>query len=465
MNLSTIKTCYFSLFFLLFQWGISQNVENPWKINLGVNVIDTYPTGDSSPYLGNSGGFFEDFLNVGSHWNLGGPSFSISRYLGFGLSLGLQGGLNSIKNINGVTDPVISYYATDAFFGFNLINSGSFRPFLKVGYGLSSFDIRNDILEGRLLSKNTSKSILGGVGFDIMLDEAFGITFQTEYRNAFETYGTNHFQHQIGMSYQFGSGDMDKDGVPDKKDECPEIPGLKDYNGCPDTDGDTVIDKKDNCPEIAGLVELNGCPDTDGDGVADPEDACVNIPGNPEMNGCPDSDGDGMGDDVDACIEAAGPLENNGCPWPDRDKDGVADKDDLCIDEAGSEANNGCPELSNEVMKTINEFGSKINFAANSDKILGKKMRAILFKIKEILMENPLGNLLIEGYASADGDDDYNLELSVKRAEAVRDLLIDLGVAEERLEVIGLGETSPIGNNDSPQGRAENRRVQFIYKN
>jgi outer membrane protein OmpA-like peptidoglycan-associated protein len=72
---------------------------------------------------------------------------------------------------------------------------------------------------------------------------------------------------------------------------------------------------------------------------------------------------------------------------------------------------------------------------------------------------------LIEGYASADGDDDYNLELSVKRAEAVRDLLIDLGVAEERLEVIGLGETSPIGNNDSPEGRAENRRVQFIYKN
>jgi outer membrane protein OmpA-like peptidoglycan-associated protein len=92
-------------------------------------------------------------------------------------------------------------------------------------------------------------------------------------------------------------------------------------------------------------------------------------------------------------------------------------------------------------------------------------MRSIVSKIKEILMENPSGNLLIEGYTSNDGDEDYNTELSVKRAEAVRDLLINLGVEKERLQVIGLGETSPIGNNDSPEGRAENRRVQFTYKN
>jgi len=466
MNLSTLKSCCFSILFLFFsQLVISQNAENPWKLNIGVNFIDTYPTGDSSPYLGNSGGIFEDFLNVGSHWNLGGPSVSISRYLGTGLSLGFQGGLNKIEKINGVTNPVISYYSTDAFLSFNPFNSGTFRPFLKVGYGLSSFDVNNSAVEGRLLSKNISKTILGGFGFDIMLDKAFGITLQTEYRSAFETYGTNHFQHQIGMSYQFGLGDIDKDGVPDKKDECPEIPGLKEFNGCPDTDGDTVIDKKDTCPEVAGLVELNGCPDTDGDGISDPDDACLNVAGSAEMNGCPDTDGDGTGDDIDACVEQVGPLENNGCPWPDRDHDGVADKDDLCLDEAGSITNNGCPELSDEVMKTINEFGAKINFAANSDKILGKKMRSIVSKIKEILMENPSGNLLIEGYTSNDGDEDYNTELSVKRAEAVRDLLINLGVEKERLQVIGLGETSPIGNNDSPEGRAENRRVQFTYKN
>jgi len=249
-----------------------------------------------------------------------------------------------------------------------------------------------------------------------------------------------------------------------KKDECPEVPGLKEYNGCPDTDGDTIIDKKDTCPEIPGKVEYNGCLDTDGDGIADPDDACVELPGTPEMNGCPDTDGDGISDDTDTCIDEVGPLENNGCPWPDADNDGVADKYDLCKDEAGAVANNGCPELSDEIMKTINDRGAKINFAASSDKILGKKMRTILLEIRDILVKNPKGNLLIEGYASSDGSEDFNTELSVRRAETVRDLLVSLGISEARLQVKGLGETAPIGDNESPEGRAENRRVQFTYK-
>ena len=91
-------------------------------------------------------------------------------------------------------------------------------------------------------------------------------------------------------------------------------------------------------------------------------------------------------------------------------------------------------------------------------------MRTILFKIRDILQKNPIGNLLIEGYASADGDDKYNTDLSFKRADAVRSLLIKLGVKEKRLEVEGLGETSPIGNNELQEGRAENRRVQFTYR-
>lgn len=464
MNFTFTKYFYLFLFSLFLQLSFAQSSDNPWKFSLGVNVIDTYPTGDSSPYLGNAGDLFEDFFNVGDHWNLGGPSASLSRFIGAGFSLGLQGGINTIEKINGVSNPSISSYSADAFFSFYPKNSGVLRPFLKAGYGWSNFDISGDLIDGRLLSRDVSKTILGGIGVDIMFDSSFGITVQTEYRNAFEIFGTNYLQHQIGVSYQFGSGDMDKDGVPDKKDECPEVPGLKEYNGCPDTDGDTVIDKKDTCPEIPGKVEYNGCPDTDGDGIADPDDACVELPGTPEMNGCPDTDGDGVSDDTDTCIDEVGPLENNGCPWPDADNDGVADKDDLCKDEAGAVANNGCPELSDEIMKTINDRGAKINFAASSDKILGKKMRTILLEIRDILVENPKGNLLIEGYASADGSEDFNTELSVRRAETVRDLLVSLGISEARLQVKGLGETAPIGDNESPEGRAENRRVQFTYK-
>ena len=78
--------------------------------------------------------------------------------------------------------------------------------------------------------------------------------------------------------------------------------------------------------------------------------------------------------------------------------------------------------------------------------------------------ENPQGTLIIEGYSSADGDEDYNEKLSEKRAQAVRSYLIKLGISPERLEVNSFGEVNPIGDNDNPSGRAINRRVQFKTK-
>ena len=69
--------------------------------------------------------------------------------------------------------------------------------------------------------------------------------------------------------------------------------------------------------------------------------------------------------------------------------------------------------------------------------------------------------MIIEGYASSDGEEQYNVQLSLNRAEAVRDYLIKLGVAAERLDVKGFGEKNPLEDNESPEGRAINRRVQF----
>jgi Ca-activated chloride channel family protein len=84
---------------------------------------------------------------------------------------------------------------------------------------------------------------------------------------------------------------MDGDGVPDKDDQCKELSGPVENNGCPfpDTDGDGIIDKDDACPTVAGPAENNGCPwpDTDGDGILDKDDACPTVPGLPEYNGCP----------------------------------------------------------------------------------------------------------------------------------------------------------------------------------
>lgn len=85
--------------------------------------------------------------------------------------------------------------------------------------------------------------------------------------------------------------DKDQDGILNKEDQCPEVAGPVENNGCPwpDTDGDGVIDKDDACPTVVGPPENSGCPwpDTDGDGVLDKDDACPTVPGTPEYNGCP----------------------------------------------------------------------------------------------------------------------------------------------------------------------------------
>lgn len=65
----------------------------------------------------------------------------------------------------------------------------------------------------------------------------------------------------LNLSYRFGQKDTDKDGIIDKKDACPLVPGLAQFNGCPDTDGDGIPDKDDKCPTIAGTKANNGCPE------------------------------------------------------------------------------------------------------------------------------------------------------------------------------------------------------------
>ena len=427
----------FTVFFLIFSELHSQNPENAWLISLNSNIINLQ---------GNT---------TEKGFNFGGPAISLSRYLGAGISIGTAYSLGNVKNYN--SD--FNYSSVDGFLKFNLLN-GSISPFLVGGYGFSQFSDGID-RPGFFPSTETSRTFFGGLGFNIFLTKNFALNFQSTIRIMNETAGFDHLQNFIGISYGFGGSDADKDGVSDKKDKCPSVPGLKEYEGCPDTDGDKIIDKEDSCPEVPGLLEFNGCLDSDGDGISDPEDKCPNEPGKTEMNGCPDNDGDGVSDDLDDCKTAPGPLENNGCPWPDSDGDGINDNDDLCIDEQGTIENNGCPELSNEIVKTLNEFSSRINFVANSYTIFGRKT---LEKIKNLLMENPKGSLLIEGFASSDGDQAYNIELSVKRAEAVRNFLIGLGVQAERLEVQGYGEDNPIGDNKLPEGRAINRRVQFKSK-
>ncbi|CAN5866878.1 DUF5723 family protein [soil metagenome] len=137
--------------------------------------------------------------------------------------------------------------------------------------------------------------------------------------------------------------DKDKDKVSNKKDKCPDVPGIWEFLGCPDRDGDHVQDSEDLCPDTPGLKQFNGCPDRDGDGIIDSQDACPDDAGLAAFNGCPDKDGDGIIDKDDDCPDEPGLPIFKGCP--DKDGDGVMDKIDLCPEKPGPVENEGCPEI------------------------------------------------------------------------------------------------------------------------
>ena len=95
---------------------------------------------------------------------------------------------------------------------------------------------------------------------------------------------------------------------------------------------------------------------------------------------------------------------------------------------------------------------------------MGSKVMNALEEVKSILMANPNGTVLIQGHASEDGGSEYNMNLSRKRAESVKNKLIELGIDSSRLEVEAYGETMPKGDNSTSVGRANSRRVEFRGK-
>lgn len=235
-----------------------------------------------------------------------------------------------------------------------------------------------------------------------------------------------------------GCPDKDGDGIKDELDRCPDVSGLANMNGCPDTDGDGIPDIDDECPEYIGVMELKGCPDRDEDGVADKFDACTDIPGDKLHKGCPDSDGDGIYDYEDECPQAAGAVAYNGCPFKDKDGDGVLDKQDNCPETFGAKDNGGCPKLLKKESDLIKLAEDNIVFEKDKD-VLKAPVVQWLNKLAKLLNEKPAYILLITFF---DNPTSGATILQQKRAEVVRRYLIGKGVDSRQLESKVLPEQS-----------------------
>ncbi|HKL36324.1 MAG TPA: OmpA family protein [Salegentibacter sp.] len=432
----------------------AQDANNPWSVGVQTNAVDFYPTDDI-------GGTFNEYFNTGDHWNIL-PSVSrltVGRYIGGGFVFELAGSLNQIEQYGEQSVPQMAYYAVDGSFNYSLralLNDGWIDPVVGIGGGYTSIAENGD----SAISGLNAGTLNGKVGLNFWFSDNIALTLESNYKHVFDVDGATHFQHAGGVKFMFGGTDSDGDGIYDKDDECPETPGLPEFNGCPDSDGDGIEDRMDNCPQEAGLAEFDGCPDTDGDGVPDPEDECPEEAGSMEMNGCPDADGDGVADKEDDCPNEAGPAENDGCPYEDMDNDGVLDKDDDCPELAGTAANNGCPEPDVEVISELNEYSQTVLFDLNKATIRDNSEEA-LESIAEIMNEYPNTIFHIEGHTDSTGSAEYNEKLSRERAQSVELWLEENGVPSSRLTSEGYGEERPIATNNTAAGRQENRRVEI----
>ena len=248
-----------------------------------------------------------------------------------------------------------------------------------------------------------------------------------------EGYGTPDLRLMAGVSFvkprQYEAiqvKDTDGDGLTDNVDACrndaEDVDGWEDDDGCPDkdNDGDTFLDAEDQCPDEA-----------------------ENFNANKDDDGCPDED-------------------------PDKDGDGLTDRDDPCPADAetlnGVDDFDGCPE---ESLAMVTGEWSRISVSKPITFASGKadpedEGKAVVAAVARILREYPqIASMEIQAHTDDKGSEKSNLAISQKRADAIARLLIDAGVAMDRLEPKGLGESAPILPDTSEAARTVNRRVEF----
>ena len=447
----------------------AQNQDKKWAI--GANVVRSVYTGD----LGDTFFDFDKQLNIGG-------GLTINRYLNRFFDLGLYGSWSklgfskysvedwptlqewyAISNINedGTREWEATNFKTSGIFNANLqlrfkfLGNDNARivPYLLVSGGAVGYDnLRTEFRSGdgttaynyRALNwQNESNPVFAmtigsGGGFDIRLSRAISLRYQfdamwTDHDNRdFVLSGNQHgdawnndwqFQHSLGLVWSFGKQrerrvverivevvpaivDSDGDGVPDDIDECPNTP-----RGC--------------------RVDAVGCPiDSDGDGVCDGLDRCPNT-------------------------TAGVAVDAHGCPI-DTDGDGVPDYLDKCPNERGPASNDGCPVVVADIQPAV------VNFATSSYTLNAAATRT-LDTMVSTLQANAGVQVKIEGHTDSTGSTEYNRALANSRANAVRQYLVQKGIAADRIvSTEGFWYSRPVGNNQTVAGRAANRRAEVI---
>jgi outer membrane protein OmpA-like peptidoglycan-associated protein len=422
-----------AVFFAALFTAESQNTERPWLIGVSTNFVDFnavhLPVG-------------EQFTNANWMGKTFVSQFKIARTLSKEIVVAAEFSMVKLDKdkLNAWPD-IESPISTNNFWRLQ----GQFEYKFANGYLLNQNSFIDPYVflgvNGSNISEQTYVAQSTGLGLNVWITDWIGVNFEASYDYVFDW--NDYFHYSAGVVAKFGKmSDKDNDGISDKKDACPNIAGLAEFQGCPDTDKDGIADKDDYCPMVAGPKSTNGCPDSDGDGVLDKDDKCPDVAGMAQYSGCPDTDGDGIIDKEDKCPNEKGLKENDGCPVV-----AVAKIDSVKVKEIDSK---------------LKSFSDYIEFET-SKYVIKPKSYQRLNDIVKLMQEHPDARFAIEGHTDNVGGKTNNQVLSESRAYALRQYLVDKGIDPERLTFKGYGETRPRATNSTPEGRAQNRRVEIRY--
>ena len=432
------------------------------------------------------------WLSLEAGANLYDPEQALRDAAGFGLRgtgfLNRWVGVEGLYSRSSAKQDPTNLDATVSHYGGGLIltpqRSAWALPYLYGGLG--SVKVKRD---GFGDAKSSSAFHLG-VGSIFRAGERFGIRLDARDVSYTQKDGpgrqvrVNEFQISSGIT-AFWLGrprDTDEDGVPNKGDRCPETPkgAVVDAGGCPlDTDGDKVFDGLDKCASTpaGAVVDAGGCPlDSDADGVYDGLDKCADTEKGivVDAQGCPmDSDGDLVFDGPDKCPETpkGSVVDATGCPL-DADQDGVPDGIDSCPSTPPGVPVNagGCPLARTPMERDLLDDWvirlTDIEFVPDSVKLTPQGL-ARIDSVAAVMAQWPM--LKFEAGVHSDnlGEDARRQPLSHLRARYILQQVYAKhpSLNPKNYYYTGYGDTQPIASNNTPEGRAMNRRVEFRLVN
>ena len=392
--------------------------------------------------------------------SLSGIQLNVGRE--FGDYLAVEGILG-YSDIEGEVDPVVTVPGEKHLeIGLNLLayydREAVFAPYLLGGIGYLNNDIESGSDFGMSFkpgSGGSNATATLGLGFKWKMGQSnFAIRGELRARSVFDDKTLTDRLATLGIQYAFGRSTQKR-----------RVYNASDINK--DTDGDSVLDMWDECPDTPAGVDVTarGCEikdmnrDADGDRVPDSRDECPRTPtGVPvDPKGCSlDSDMDGVTTDKDHCpgSRIGAMVDEFGCEH-DADDDGVLDQVDQCPDtRPGAKVDTlGC-----EHRDVISLPG--VNFQSGSD-LLTPGAEKLIQEVAATLVEIDYLQIEVVGHTDSQGDAVNNQGLSDRRAKTVFDFLIRYGADENRMTFKGYGESEPIADNSTAQGRAANRRVEL----